>query len=155
DPHSRDSVLIIGQRLRHVVISSFSGVDEKAKLNAVFKSTPPWLLWFTFADYSAAVLGLDLPGLSSVSRFARSREVFDAWWGLPREAFQRRPWPKSVVQDPLSRTDLSLLRSEPAHQELTIRRERKRLATSVEASSTDQWPLLIPEFLMDLDRKLM
>src|SRR5262249_12398673 len=109
DPYTRNSVFVIGVSLRHVVISSFPGVDEKAKLNAVFKSAPPWLLWFTFADYTAAVLGLDLPDLSSISRFARSGDVVEIWWGLPREAFQRRPWPNSLVPDPLSRTDLSLL----------------------------------------------
>ena len=151
DPYDRLSVFVIGDRLRHVVISRFPGVDERAKLNAVFKAAPPWLLWFTFADYTAMVLGLELPDFSSISRFARSRDVFDTWWGLPREAFLRHPWPRSLVQDPLSRTDLSLLGLEPAHQELTSRRERKRLSTSGKASSTEEWPLLIPEelFLMD------
>jgi hypothetical protein len=148
DPYHRNSVSVIGGRLRHVVISSFPGVDEKAKLNAVFTSAPTWLLWFTFADYTAAVLGLDLPDLSSVTCFARSREVFDIWWGLPREAFERHPWPNSLVPDPLSRTDLSLLGPESAHWELPIRGGRKRLSTSVN-SNPDQWPLLIPEeFLM-------
>jgi hypothetical protein len=151
DPYSRDNVFVMGRRLRHVVISRFPGVDEQAKLSAVFKAAPLWLLWFTFADYTAAVLGLELRDLSSISRFARSREVFDTWWGLPRDAFLRRPWPTSLVQDPLSRTDLSLLGAEPAHQELTTGRERKRLSTSGKASSTDRWPPLIPEefFLMD------
>jgi hypothetical protein len=76
---------------------------------------------------------------------------------LPRGSFEKRLWPKSLVKDPLSGTDLSLLGPEPAHQELTIRRERKRLSTSVKASSTDRWPLLIPaEFLMvDRDSKPM
>jgi hypothetical protein len=136
-----------------VVISSFPGVDEKAKLNAVFKSAPAWLLWFTFADYSAAVLGLDLPDLSSINRYARSREVFDAWWGLPREAFQRRLWPESLVQDPLSRTDLSLLRPEPARSELTTRRESKRLTISAKAADTDDWPLLMPKEFLLMDHK--
>src|SRR5262249_33426583 len=42
DPYSRNSVVVIGEYLRHLVISSFPGADEKAKLNAVFKSAPPW-----------------------------------------------------------------------------------------------------------------
>ena len=155
NPFSRDSVWILGEHLRHAVISSFPGVDEKAKLNAVFKAAPPWLLWFTFADYTAAVLGLELPDLSSVSCFARSREVFNGWWGLPCAAFERRPWPKSLVKNPLSRTDLSLLHPEPAHQELTTRRERKRLSTSVKASSRDEWPLLIPIESLQTDLKSM
>lgn len=145
DPYSRGSVLVIGQPLRHVVISSFPGGDEKAKLNAVFKSAPPWLIWFTFADYTAAVLGLELPDLSRVTCFARSRDAFDNWWGLPRGSFEKRPWPKSLVKDPLSGTDLNLLRPQPARQAFTTRRERKRAVTTfAQTSSRDEWPMLIP-----------
>jgi hypothetical protein len=55
--HDRDSVFIIGETLRHFVISSFPGSDEKQKLDRVFAAVPPSLLWFTFADYTAALLG--------------------------------------------------------------------------------------------------
>jgi hypothetical protein len=44
----------MGSPLRHAVISSFPGADEKEKLDAVFASAPPWLIWFTFGDYTAA-----------------------------------------------------------------------------------------------------
>ena len=64
DPHSRDLALIIGSCLRHAVIATFPGADEKEKLSGVFASAPPWLIWFTFADYTAGVLGLSLPDLS-------------------------------------------------------------------------------------------
>ena len=154
DPYSRNSVAVIGEYLRHLVISSFPGADEKAKLNAVFKSAPPWLLWFTFADYTAAVLGLELPDLSRVTCFARSRDAFDNWWGLPRGSFERRPWPKSLIKDPLSGTDLSLLRPQAARQALTTRRERKRaVVISPQASSQDEWPILIPLELLQGDWK--
>ena len=156
EPYSRDSVVVIGEYLRHLVISSFPGVDEKAKLNAVFRSAPPWLLWFTFADYTAAVLGLELPDLSRVTCFARSREAFDNWWGLPRGSFEKRPWPKSLVRDPLSGTDLNLLRPQPAQQAFTTRRERKRAVTTfAPASSQDEWPMLIPLELLQGVRKSM
>jgi hypothetical protein len=153
DPYSRDSVLVMGERLRHVVISSFPGADEKAKLNAVFKSAPPWLIWFTFADYTAAALGLERPDLSRVACFARSKEAFDNWWGLPSGSFERQPWPKSLVKDPLSGTDLNLLRPQPP-QLLMTRRERNRaFAISPEASNRDEWPLLLPLEILQLDIK--
>ena len=152
EPYNRNTVLITGWPLRHLVISSFPGVNEKAKLNAVFKAAPPWLLWFTFADYTAAVLGLELPDLSRVTCFARSRDAFDNWWGLPRGSFERRPWPKSLIKDPLSGTDLSLLRPQAARQALTTRRERKRaVVISPQASSQDEWPILIPLELLQGD----
>jgi len=44
---------------------------EKEKLEQVFASAPPWLIWFTFADYTAELLGLSLPDLSSVAGDAR------------------------------------------------------------------------------------
>jgi hypothetical protein len=155
-PYSRDSVVIIGDYLRHLVISNFPGVDEKAKLNAVFKSAPPWLLWFTFADYTAAVLGLELPDLSRVTCFARSRDAFDLWWGLPPGSFEKRQWPKSLVKDPLSGTDLSLLRPQPAPRAFTTRRERERaVITLTPASSQDEWPILIPLVLLQWARESM
>jgi hypothetical protein len=149
EPYSRSSVMVIGEPLRHVVISSFPGIDERAKLNAVFKSAPPWFIWFTFADYTAALLGLKIPDLSSVKQFARSRDAFDRWWGLPKNAFERDPWPQGEESD-LARTDLSLLRPEPAHDELMSRRERKRvLATST--NWTDEWPAPYPLEFFQMD----
>lgn len=140
DPYNRTAVTVIGEPLRHAAISSFPGINEKAKLNAVFKSAPPWLIWFTFADYTAAVLGLKIPDLSKVAHFARSREAFDRWWGLPMGAFERSPWPKGPERELLARADLSLLRSEPAHDEPTTRRERKR-ARMNSINWTDEWPV--------------
>jgi hypothetical protein len=135
------------------VISSFPGVNEKAKLDAVFKVAPPWLLWFTFADYTAAMLGLELPDLSHVTCFARSRDAFDTWWGLPRGSFEKRPWPKSLVKDPLSGTDLTLLRPQPPQPSMTPRERNRAVVISPQASSQDEWPILIPLELLQGDRK--
>ena len=109
-PHSRDAVNIMGQPLRHFVIASFPGADEKQKLNTVFTAAPPWLLWFTFADYTAKLLGLTLLDLSNVSCFTRSK--IDVWWGLPTGAFDRELWPPSSDEEPLARTDLNLLQQQ-------------------------------------------
>jgi hypothetical protein len=113
---------LIGDPLRHVLLSTLSGADEKDKLNRVFKSAPPWLLWFTFADYSAKLLGLSLPDLSTVRRFERSKEIFHAWWGLPQSAFECRPWQRALANS---------ARANPGQQ--------------------IEWPRLISEELLRLD----
>ena len=55
--HDRDFISGMGNSVRHFVMSSFPGLDERQKLDRVFAAAPPWLLWFTFADYTAALLG--------------------------------------------------------------------------------------------------
>jgi hypothetical protein len=152
DPYSRERVLIAGECLRHEVIFDFPGIDERAKLNAVFAAAPPWLIWFTFADYTAALLGLKLPDLSSVTGFARSEEMFDRWWGLPEDAFECHPWPNGPDCEPLSCTDLNLLRPEMEWDELLTHRQRRRaLATSIQDNKTDNWPLLVPLEILQMD----
>ncbi len=142
-PEGRGAVIEIGEVLRHLFVSSLPGSNEKAKLNAIFKSAPAWLIWFTFADYTAAVLGLEVPDLSSVMRFTRSKKAFDHWWGLPAGTFESRLWPNNRESEPLARTDLSLLRPDAAHDQLMTRRERKRaLAASI--NWADEWPTLLP-----------
>ncbi len=147
-PYRRDGVWIMGSYLRHELIASFPGGTEKEKLERVFASAPPWLIWFTFADYTAELLGLSLPNLSSVTGFARSKADFDNWCGLPSGAFIPRPWPDGPDNEPLARTDLNLLR--PATQRLiipTTRREHRRAnaidLNSRSAKPTAGWPDLI------------
>jgi hypothetical protein len=152
-PYDRAGAWLRGQYLRHELMARFSGATEKEKLKRVFASAPPWLIWFTFADYTAAVLGLSLPDLSSVAGFARSKTDFDNWYGLPKGAFERRPWPDGPDHEPLARTDLKLLR--PATQwpasEMTPREQKRAQATYMKSHPTervDNWPcLLAPEFL--------
>jgi hypothetical protein len=160
-PDSRDHTWFIGMPLRHVVIASFPGADEKEKLDAVFASAPPWLIWFTFGDYTAELLGLTLPDLSRVTGFARSKANFDLWYGLPSGAFERRRWPDGPDNEPLARTDLTLLRSEmerPDNQMTPRERRRARAAymKSHPIKHTDDWPHLLPsEFLeMSFEDKL-
>jgi hypothetical protein len=152
-PHNRDATRGIGEPLRHVVIASFPGADEKETLDTVFASAPPWLIWFTFGDYTAELLGLTAPDLSSVAGFARSKANFDRWYGLPSGAFERRPWPHGPDNEPLARTDLKLLRPEmerPDNQ-MTPRERRRARATYMKShpiERPDDWPSLVPlEFL--------
>jgi hypothetical protein len=156
-PHTRDAVTRMGDPLRHFVIESFPGKDEKEKLNTVFTSAPPWLLWFTFADYTAKLLDLTLPDLSSVSCFVRSKKDFDIWWGLPTGAFERELWPRGQQEEPLARTDLNLLRPTIRNSVRAMtRREQMRQHIALEQSNRHeyqrQWPDLLPAQVLKLSR---
>ena len=149
DPHSRDLALIIGTCLRHAVIATFPGANEKEKLSGVFASAPPWLIWFTFADYTAGLLGLTLPDLSSVSGFARSMAHFDLWYGEPSDAFEPRPWANGPENEPLARTDLDLVRPATPWSEGRMRLREQQRAHETQLKSpavkrTDDWPNLPP-----------
>lgn len=78
---------------RKYFIPELPGSDEIEKLNAVFKTAPPWFLWFTHADVYGAAFGLKIPDLSSVRRFAREGIVMDR---LPEGPFECHPLPTGV-----------------------------------------------------------
>jgi hypothetical protein len=154
-PYDRDGARLRGTFLRHALIARFSGATEKGKLERVFASAPRWLIWFTFGDYTAELLGLSRPDLSSVAGFARSKADFDNWYGLPSGAFVPRRWPDGPDNEPLARTDLNLLR--PAMEcpiKPTTRREHRRAHASYmkspSAESTEDWPRLIPLELLTM-----
>jgi hypothetical protein len=153
-PFTRDRVTIIGDELRHVSIATFPGADEKEKLNLVLQSAPQWLLWFTFADYSAKLLGLSLPDLSTVSGFERSKNIFHGWWGLPESAFECRPWPHGIDGEALARTDLSLFELETGQEMPVTKRERTRVLAHASRSNLGRkvkWPTLISAERLRLD----
>jgi len=154
EPYSRDDVFLMSHPLRHVLLATFPGADEKDKLNCVFKSAPPWLIWFTFADYTAKLLDLNLPDLSSVSGFERSKKIFHGWWALPESAFECRPWPDGADGEPLARTDLSLLGLETKLDAPITNRQRKRARANFARSSLSHqiaWPALLPKEWLPLD----
>ena len=159
-PHSVDSVNIIGAALRHVIISTYSGADEKQKLEVALASAPPWLLWFTFADYTAKLLNLTIPDLSKVTEFMRTKANFDIWWGLPRGVFEQAPWPHGLEDEPLVRTDLNFLRPtiEDAIRQMTRRelmRRRIVLETSDRGEHQKAWPPLTPAGILKLSASEM
>jgi hypothetical protein len=163
EPYDRPTVSLFGDPLRHVFLSTLAGADEKDKLNRVFKSASPWLIWFTFADYTAKLLDLNLPDLATVSVFERSKDIFYGepskdifygWWGLPKSAFECHPWSDGVDGEPLARTDLSLLRPEIKQDAPITNRQRKRaLANSARSSLSHKidWPGLLSEEMLQLD----
>lgn len=153
DPHNRNRAAIIGVQLRHAVIATFPGSNEKGKLDAAFASAPPWIIWFTFGDYTAGLLGLTLPDLSGVTGFTRSKANFDLWYGLPSDAFEPEPWANGSENEPLARTDLNLVRPTtplPDHQ-MTPREQKRARATYLKSHAlkrTDDWPTLLPAKLL-------
>jgi hypothetical protein len=62
EPNNRDRVFLLGNPLRHVLLSTLPGADEKDKLNRVFKSAPPWVIWFTFAGLYSQIAGSEFAG---------------------------------------------------------------------------------------------
>jgi hypothetical protein len=88
--------MCIMQYFRKNFMPELPGADEKEKLDAIFETAPPWLLWFTHGDVHAHFLGLKLPDLSSVSRFARGKFVPHA---LPHGPFECHPLPDGVYDE--------------------------------------------------------
>ena len=116
---------------RELLIPSLPGADEKEKLDAVFASAPPWLIWFTFGDFTADTLGLRLPDLSSVTRFARPQAIFDRWPALPSGTFKRRPWPDGSDHEPITPEDRELLRKAAGlpNDQMSARERMRALAS--------------------------
>jgi hypothetical protein len=93
-PFYEQGARVVAQYFREYILPDLPGADEIEKLNAVLAKAPPWLLWFTNAETSIFCLGLKLPDLSSVSRFARPEDLMDH---LPDEAVELRPLPDGVA----------------------------------------------------------
>ncbi len=70
-PFHRLGAGYIAKYFRKYLLPELFGADETAKLDAVFRKAPPWLVWFCFGDVHGRALGLEPPDLSSVNRFAR------------------------------------------------------------------------------------
>ena len=140
-PHERGSVFLVGACLRHVVVATFPGADEKEKLNRVFASAPPWLVYFTFADLTAKILELSSPDLSSVIGFVRSKANLDLWYGLPAGSFERNPWPNDSKKR-LACTDLDLVRSGTQW--------RERPAASQAVKRARNWPVLLSAKVLEM-----
>jgi hypothetical protein len=88
----------VAQYLRKYFLPDLPGADETEKLNRVFASAPAWLLWFTHGDVIGALLGLKVPDLSSMSRFARP-EMSTSWGRLPDGPFEWREFPDGAEDE--------------------------------------------------------
>lgn len=68
-----------------VLLNTLPGEDDRDKLSPIFCSGPAWLLKFTSVERDAALLGFELPDLSSAPELGRdARADRDRWPMLPR-----------------------------------------------------------------------
>jgi len=75
------------------VLYHLPGDNPLDQLDRIFAKAPPWLCWFTHADFDARILGVTLPDLSSVSRFQRGRATL---YRLPLGPFECHRLPDGV-----------------------------------------------------------
>jgi len=109
----------IAKYFRKYFLPDLSGADETEKLNAIFEIVPPWLLWFTYGDLYAHILGVKLPDLSGFYRFARGEFLLDK---LPDGPSVCHPLSRGVID----KLHISSRKAIALPDNLT-RRERKRV----------------------------
>jgi hypothetical protein len=83
----------VAEYFRKYFLPDLPGTDKIGKLSSIFETAPPWLLWFTHGDFCARILGIRVPDLSSVNRFARGEFLLDY---LPTGPFKRKRLPAGV-----------------------------------------------------------
>jgi hypothetical protein len=109
------------------VMAELPGSTEKEKFQNLISSAPPWLIWYTFADFTAGFLDLTLPDLSSVTHFERSKSVFEKWPDLPDGKFEFRIRSDDSDLKGFSARDLFFLKDmHEVPEEKMTRLDRKR-----------------------------
>ena len=82
-PHDDSWLRMTVELLRIAEVPIWPGNGEKEKVNRVFSSAPPWLLWFTHGDFTARTVKLEIPDLSEVSKNSIGRPTFHVGPGCP------------------------------------------------------------------------
>jgi len=82
-PFNSVGLFYIAHYFRKYFLPDLPGADEIEKYSMIFKEAPPWLLWFTYGDREARILGIELPDLSEISRFARGGRVSTVYRPVP------------------------------------------------------------------------
>jgi hypothetical protein len=104
------------------------GTDELEKFGLIFKNASPWLLWFTYADADARILGINLPDLSAVKRFIRDTDNFGKSH-LPLGPFECR-LRADAVEDQIAIWTQKVVEKMLKHETNGVTpRERKRMAS--------------------------
>ena len=110
---------------------TLSGTNEKEKFDPIFANAPPWLIWFTFADWTADFLNYQLPDLSEMHSFARGTRGLECWPSLPAGAFEFCPMRLSNPN--FSVRDMEYFRRmRDVPEEQMTRLERKRFLSILE-----------------------
>jgi hypothetical protein len=118
---------VVANIVAEKVMAELPGTTKKEKFQNLFSSAPPWLIWFTFADLTGAILNLTLPDLSSVTNFRRSKAVFEKWPALPDGKFESCLRSDDLGAEGLSVEDAAFLVDMPkVPEEKMTRLDRKR-----------------------------
>jgi hypothetical protein len=89
-PFTRLGEMYIAAYFSRYFLPNIRGADVTDKLDVIFETAPPWLLWFTYGDVYACIFGVKTPNLSSVNHFMRGDSL---WSELPQGPFECRPFP--------------------------------------------------------------
>jgi hypothetical protein len=121
--YAREVAKIVGEKVK----AELPGATNKEKFPNLFSSAPPWLIWFTYADLTGAILDLPLPDLSGVANFRRSKSVFEMWPALPDGKFEFRVRNDDSGAERLSAQDAAfLVDMHEVPEEKMTRLDRKR-----------------------------
>jgi hypothetical protein len=115
-------------------LSTLPGDSNLKKLDGILSIAPPWLVWFTFADFTANFLKIGLPDLSGVRAFDRSIKVFEGWPVLPQGKFELQPRKRTPYDDlDISNEDCEfVIEMKGVPEERMTRFQRKRYASILE-----------------------
>jgi hypothetical protein len=128
-PSPQVHAMMIADIVRRDVLADLPGSTENEKFQSLFSSAPAWLVWFTFADVTAGLLGLTLPDLSGVKNFGRSETELRNWPALPDGKFEPRPRPRPSSFD-ISTSDATFaIDLSKIPEEQWTRLERKRMSS--------------------------
>jgi hypothetical protein len=130
----------IAEYFRKYFLPDLAGRDEVGKFSLIFKKAPPWLLWFTYGDTNARILGIKLPDLSTVKQFIRDLRDFGND-RLPPGPFECRLRPDGVKDQIAIWTEKVIKKMLEDETNDATPRERKRMARIREKYKNVRKPL--------------
>lgn len=111
---------MIANHFTCIVLPHLPGVDEPDKLGRIFESAPPWLIRFTRADTTALLLRLNVPDLSEMLKYKRTKEYFTNKWPLlPSGVFETVQYTDAEA-DELMRSEDQFLAEHPDYYEVSF-----------------------------------
>jgi hypothetical protein len=127
DPFVSYGATRIADYFRKYFLPDLPGTNEIEKLSLIFRRAPPWLLWFTYGDVNARILGIKLPDLSTAKRFIR--DTNDFWGGvLPPGPFEYHLLPEGVEDEIAIWTKKVIKKKLKGEMNGVTPRERRRMA---------------------------
>jgi hypothetical protein len=140
DPFVSHGATRIAKYFRDHFLPDLPGADEVEKFSLIFNKAPPWLLWFTYADANARILGIKLPDLSAVSGYIRDPKNFGND-RLPPGPFEYRLRTEGTEDLVVISTNLLMRKKQKNELNNATPRERKRLHRIRERYETVRKPL--------------